>query len=177
MSQYRQSLIELVSPYSAGVGVEVGVHKGATSQALLRAFPKLSLWLVDPYQPHPDYPAELQGKHFAEMLERTRFATDRRFVLKLRSTDAVKTPEISDALFDFVFIDADHSYESVKADLAAWWPRVKPGGLFCGHDYGKKEYGVTEAVDEWYADCIHDMRNDKVHHIVGSNIWWAKRPA
>lgn len=49
--------------------------------------------------------------------------------------------------FDLVFIDADHSYEGVKADLLNWYPKLKPGGfLFCD-DYGMPEFpGVAQAV-------------------------------
>lgn len=40
-------------------------------------------------------------------------------------------PETLDALF----LDDDHSYEHVKAELAAWWPALKPGGWLAGHDF------------------------------------------
>ena len=40
-----------------------------------------------------------------------------------------------DEYFDFIYIDADHSYEGVVRDLKAWWPKIKKGGLFCGDDY------------------------------------------
>jgi hypothetical protein len=36
---------------------------------------------------------------------------------------------------DFVYLDADHAHASVKADLAAWFPLVKSGGVFAGHDW------------------------------------------
>jgi predicted alpha/beta hydrolase family esterase len=49
---------------------------------------------------------------------------------------------------DFVFIDADHKYESVKADIAAWLPKVRPGGHIAGHDYHSDWPGVQKAVDE-----------------------------
>jgi hypothetical protein len=55
-----------------------------------------------------------------------------------------------DAYFDLVYIDADHSYESMKAHLAAWLPKVRPGGSIAGHDY--TEFwgcgGVIRAVNE-----------------------------
>lgn len=54
------------------------------------------------------------------------------------------------ASVDIVFLDADHSYEAVIADILAWMPRVKPGGLLCGHDYHHPHYpGVKRAVTEY----------------------------
>lgn len=50
----------------------------------------------------------------------------------------------------FVFIDADHSYSSVLADLCAWGPIVKPGGLFGGHDCTGSFPGVEQAVTEYF---------------------------
>ena len=41
---------------------------------------------------------------------------------------------ISDHQFDLVFIDADHSYQATKSDIAKWRNKVKPGGILCGHD-------------------------------------------
>lgn len=38
---------------------------------------------------------------------------------------------------DFVFIDADHSYEAVKRDVLSWFPKMKPGGVIAGHDYNR----------------------------------------
>ena len=46
--------------------------------------------------------------------------------------------------------DADHSYRGCLADLAAWVPCVKPGGLIIGDDYGHPRYpGVARAWDEF----------------------------
>ena len=53
--------------------------------------------------------------------------------LKMKSTEAAGTFE--DEALDWVYIDARHDYISVLEDMNAWWPKVKPGGLFSGHDY------------------------------------------
>lgn len=55
---------------------------------------------------------------------------------------------------DLVFIDAAHDYDSVKADIEAWEPLVKPGGILCGHDYADYCPGVVEAVKEkFFGKC------------------------
>ena len=48
-----------------------------------------------------------------------------------------------------IFIDAAHDYESVKADLNNFYPKLKSSGIFAGHDYGEKSCGVGRAVDEF----------------------------
>jgi len=53
-----------------------------------------------------------------------------------------------DRSLDFVFLDAAHDYENVKADIVAWRPKVKPGGYLGGHDYQLLFPGVMKAVQE-----------------------------
>ena len=56
-----------------------------------------------------------------------------------------------DESLDFVFLDADHAYESVSRDIDAWRPKVKRGGLLAGHDYihwPSPPFGVVRAVNE-----------------------------
>lgn len=49
---------------------------------------------------------------------------------------------------DLVFIDGDHSYEACQADIAAWSPFLKPGGVIAFHDFGSRASGVTQAIFE-----------------------------
>ena len=64
---------------------------------------------------------------------------------KMTTTEAVQFFE--DKSFDLVFIDADHSYESVNEDIKNWLPKCK--GTIAGHDYNTWE-GVTRAVNEHF---------------------------
>lgn len=47
--------------------------------------------------------------------------------------------------FDLVFIDGNHSYNSVLLDIHSWYHLVKIGGVIAGHDYDKPD--VKKAVD------------------------------
>ena len=66
------------------------------------------------------------------------------------STDAAQRYE--DEFFDVVYIDADHTFASVFADLEAWAPKLKDGGRLMGHDYTDRPealaqgFGVIPAV-------------------------------
>ena len=52
---------------------------------------------------------------------------------------------------DVVYIDANHSYQAVRDDIAVWYPRITPGGALCGHDYYQEKHwpGVKRAVDDF----------------------------
>lgn len=65
-----------------------------------------------------------------------------------------------DSFFDFIYIDSWHGYKPVKRDMG-WWVKLKPGGIFAGHDYEEqwvdpagKVYimGVIQAVTELSQD-------------------------
>lgn len=65
--------------------------------------------------------------------------------LRLKSIDAARI--FDDGSLDFVFIDAAHDEASAAADIAAWWPKIKSGGVLAGHDYASWAPGVVAAVD------------------------------
>jgi predicted O-methyltransferase YrrM len=81
----------------------------------------------------------------------------------LKSLEAVNF--FADNSFDFVFIDGDHTYEGVKADIAAWSPKLKPTGMLAGHDYTPAGHpdtsfeGVGRAVREAFGDNIRVIHN------------------
>lgn len=70
------------------------------------------------------------------------------YIVPIRKASLEAVNDFEDNSLDFVFIDASHAYLDVKEDLKAWWPKVKKGGVFAGHDY-KHWAGVKKAVDEF----------------------------
>jgi hypothetical protein len=145
-------------------GVEIGIFAGDLSRRLLEGAPNLHLTMVDSWEGNgeayvdkiKDYSAGLT-QHEQDQLrkcatDKTEFANGRRTILPFRSL--VAAGKVPDGSMDFVFIDADHSYEAVKKDIKAWLPKLKPGGLLCGHDYENHitDLGVKPAVEEFAAE-------------------------
>jgi len=71
------------------------------------------------------------------------------YPITIKGKSDVKYKEFADNIFSMIFIDAAHDYESVKADLKNFYPKLKSGGIFAGHDYVEKSCGVGQAVDEF----------------------------
>ncbi len=152
------------------VCAEIGTWRGDFAAVILGERRPERLFLVDPWE-HRDegayeqasYGGRMEGGQAAldamyeSVLERfaAEIAEGRVSVVRRRSTDAATTFE--DESLDWVYIDGDHSYDGVKADLEAFFPAIKPGGLIAGDDYGHVgswfEDGVTRAVDEFADRC------------------------
>ena len=49
---------------------------------------------------------------------------------------------------DVVFEDAAHSYDVLKQNIEYFYPKLNPGGIFCGDDYQSAFPGVIKCVDE-----------------------------
>lgn len=67
---------------------------------------------------------------------------------KMMSWEAAKY--FKEESVNFVYIDADHRYESVLKDLEAWWPKIKPGYYIGGDDYTKGHPGVQKATTDFF---------------------------
>jgi hypothetical protein len=167
----RRQVLDLV-PRGA-VCAEVGVWKGNFSQRILEVVQPSELHLIDPWRAFggDDY----EGARYGGKLEQgqaemdavhesvlRRFAAERSagivHVHRMLSLEAAAT--LADGRFDFVYIDGNHRYEFVRDDLTAFAPKLRPGGVLAGDDYGVEgwwENGVTRAVDEFVASGAADV--------------------
>jgi predicted O-methyltransferase YrrM len=139
------------------------VWKGL-STLILASHTSGRVWAVDHWQGTPDDAVQHALYHEAGTSDVFReFADNTREYIEAGKVVPVAMDSASAALhllaehgrtFDFVFIDADHSYEGCAADIAAYLPLLAPGGLLAGHDYKPRWSGVIQAVDEAFGDAV-----------------------
>jgi len=70
--------------------------------------------------------------------------------------DDLKTAKGQGTKPDMVFIDGDHSYEGVSADIKYWGANLQPGGLLCGHDSGHPP--IQQALKDLIPDVKYQER-------------------
>jgi predicted O-methyltransferase YrrM len=125
------------------IGVEIGSYIGASSLLIAKGLHGASkLYCIDTWQ--NDAMTEGNWDSFKEFLRNTIKVKDKIIPVRNNSIDASKsfTDEI-----DFLFIDGDHSYKGVKADVVAWFSKLKSGGIIVMHDIGWAE-GVVKVIQE-----------------------------
>ena len=148
---------------------EVGVFMLDFSRQILEVVEPESLLLVDCFpsnmfscDEHGGNPRYVMG-HLAMLAAAELTECDKRVLCRIGlSGDVLSHEETRATAFDFIYIDADHSFEAVKRDLELAWPLIRPGGALAGHDYTICEervidrghyagFGVKQAVDEFCA--------------------------
>ena len=147
------------------VGLEVGSYTGANAQALLARWP--SAWLLVMVDPWTD-----QGDaHYEDILAGSQERMDSVMLLALLATEqhgarckawrAFSTQAGSQAgngTLDFVYLDARHDYTSVTEDLTSWWPTLRPGAVYSGHDF--LDAGTRDDGNQWEVQPDGTVRAD-----------------
>src|SRR3990167_955429 len=138
----RDDMYRIFAELGFTTGIEIGVEKGKNAQTMFEIIPNLKLYGLDPYKQHPQasysYHAKMRNwdaqylqncKH--QCLKRMK---GRNFTL-LEGFSEVMIERIKDNSLDFVYIDADHSYDFVMQDMILWGRKIRKGGIMSGHDY------------------------------------------
>lgn len=160
---------------------EIGVADGRYSLTLCQAIPDIVLTCVDPWRPYAGNtrggPAAQHDRNYA--LARQRLAPYVVTFHRLPSLEAA--PLVPNGSLDAVYIDGNHAYAYVRDDLAAWAPKVRPGGIVAGHDYYPfARAGVIQAVDEYAAahglplQVIGEVRKHRRDD--DQPTWWWEQP-
>jgi hypothetical protein len=157
--------------------IEIGIEVGKLSATLLGRRPELVLFMVDNWAPRERQPvgyvdtgdpsAMKTGDEQQEREAQARAVAleypGRAFIVKDDSVHAAQ--RFKNCVFDLVFIDGDHSFEGVLADLSAWRLKVRIGGWIGGHDYGNPTSdqdmsGVKSAVDSYFTGMMPETGRD-----------------
>jgi len=153
-------LAELVGGSAAAV--EVGSWVGSTALVLAKHFDRV--YCVDTWEGTPsDSIGAVAARHgSAKVLDTFCANVGPRLLSTVvpivgRSLDWARRWPFQ---VNLIFLDADHDYEAVAADIRTWMPHVQTGGILCGHDWGWP--GVTRAVGE----LVPGYRVD-------GTVWWA----
>jgi len=157
---YREQFPLLIDDLNlSGSGIEIGVGLAKFSKILLES--NLStIYLLDAwkefseldYKDSSNRPQKEQDDKYDYVVKEMSKYGDRVKIIRKDCREAVL--EFNDNFFDYIYIDANHEYEYVKNDILSWYPKLKNGGIFSGHDYmdGTNRmgtYGVKSAVDEF----------------------------
>lgn len=158
----RRTLTDLLKEGS--IGCEVGVFKGDFSRQLLDSGKFKKLYLIDPFtgvvgsgdkdgRNHESW----DGKELRKFVK-NRFLQEwnegivylgNEYSYEFFSPEELCLIEAFDRLFNFVYLDSDHSFENVKNELNLCWDFVEEGGIIAGHDYNLEGAGVEQAVTEF----------------------------
>lgn len=161
-------------------GAEVGVLFGDFSAHILKHWGG-KLHMIDPWvQQDPE--VYLDGCNAVSMNKAYERAKARvaPFSVRanlIRSFSLEASHGFRDGQLDFVYLDANHSFDSVSADLLAWWPKVRAGGIVAGHDFYERhdEYqncGVESAVREFV-----QQRGLELKLTPECTSWWIDVPS
>ena len=136
------------------VGCEIGVCHGFTTEYFLKNTPTIKkVYVVDNYPAFVDWDGT---RITAERQEVTKRLCKQRLekygdkVVFAYESSVTFAQTLEDDSLDYVFVDGDHSYEATLADIQNYWPKVKKGGIFAGHDINLTS--VDNAVKEFFKE-------------------------
>lgn len=156
--EHRENFGELLKSLNLnGVGVEIGTQRGDFARVLLdttdlKELILIDLWTyIDGYDDIANVSQRMQD--YLYDLVKKRFVNESRIKI-IKGDCRYAVSGFEDESFDFIYHDANHTYEFVKQQLEAWFPKLKEGGVMAGHDYFDGDlpmglFGVKKAVDEF----------------------------
>jgi hypothetical protein len=142
----------LPSETTSLIGAEVGVREGKNALDMIRSMNIQKLYLVDHFKEYTEQSGVVitqnqQNLFYYNLLNNIKSYKNVE-VMKMTSQEASEF--FSEEFFDFIYIDACHTYEEVKRDMTLWLPKVKKNRYLCGHDFNNKETpDVARAVRDF----------------------------
>ena len=156
----RRHIISQINQNS--IIAEIGVWRGEFSNKLLEYCMPKKLILVDPWlfdekirgcAPQIEGKEPLSQKYFDDAYSETRKKFQNSFNVEIIKNNSVESSKkFNNEYFDYIYIDAEHTYNAVKKDLGCWYPKLKKNGYIFGDDYHWREKDGTLSVARAYQD-------------------------
>jgi len=151
----------MVGRFNDATFVEIGCWEGKSTtfmaDKIKNSGRNIKFYAVDIWENYDQ--KEMKWKaNFESFLKNIEPLKDYINVIKSDSVEAAKRFE--DNSVDFIFIDGNHQYEYVKADIQAWLPKLKTGGVIAGHDHDWED--VKRAVKEAFGE-VKTISNYWIH--------------
>lgn len=151
------------------IGCEIGVRQGYSMRYLFDHIDELSyMYGIDPWVPYNDWSGEVT-KELVDQWKKDAYQILAQYKSKIKiaqMTSEKASRYITPRSLDFIFIDGDHTYENVLRDLKLYYPKMKNGAIFGGHDYSLKS--VRMAVDNFRQE--YEIEKDL--YVVENDGWY-----
>lgn len=162
-----------------GTMCEVGCAYGGFAEMNLRDWQGCDKYImVDPWitQPKSVYKERTEGIDYEGYYQSCLRLSQRdpRVLLKrMYSKDAAEI--VPDNSLDIVYLDGNHAKEFISEDLRLWWPKVKSGGIFSGHDF------YTALTDGYWNEVDGPVKEFVFGHnlpltLTPCSSWWTIKP-
>lgn len=161
-----------------GSMAEIGCAFGGFARILLPQWQGALYYMIDPWTTQdPSVYKERQEeawKYDAWFRECTELAVQDKRVIVMRQYSHDAAAFIDDESLDCCYLDGNHCLEAVESDLKDWYPKVKRGGLFGGHDFYDAMtdgyYTQTKtAVTQWAE------KNGHAFELTPCSSWWMRK--
>ena len=163
MKPKKRAELALMVP-AGGLVIELGVAAGKFAEEMLTIAASIEYIGIDRWSDHHN--EQEMG------LAISRIPSHRGGII--RATFEEVASKIPDSEADMIYIDGyAHTGQEGGETLRDWYPKLKPGGIFAGHDYCPKYQPTIDAVDAFVAEHgLELIIIDELPH----PSWWVRKP-
>jgi hypothetical protein len=189
----QELLLMIIEPNS--ICIEIGSWKGSSSYAIasiVKLYENSILYCVDHWEGNLNTHAREEAKEdkiWDIFINNINILDISKVIRPIRMSSHDAISNFKDESIDFIFIDGDHTYDFFRKDIELYWPKLKIGGIMCGHDcsvyYSKVDNNLKKIIDNninvnfvnrmhcGIVRGLYDKFNDDytIHDVARNGIW------
>jgi cephalosporin hydroxylase len=143
--------------------IEIGTDRVHNAKDLLKRLNIKKAYLIDPYESYSEYGRSKRQVSVSEKIAKKELSSYKNKIVWIKNYSYDAVNKIKEKV-DFIYIDGNHDYKYVLSDLKNYWPLVKKGGIFAGHDINFED--VAKAV------CEFVKNKQDLYFIADKKDWW-----